>query len=312
MPTNEPRPTKSQRRDEARLKAIAMRQEQERKAKRTRMIAIGGLIAAVVVLGGVVFAIVRQGQANAEAYGDVVFAAGTENSLVPPFDELDAPDVADDEGGIPVSAGGVGVAGEDDVVVEVYYDFMCPWCGRFDAANSGELDRLAAEEGVTVVYKNIAFLDGNSQGTFYSTRTANAAAVVAAEAPEQYTAFVTALFANQPEEGTAGLKDRRIAEIATEVGVPQEVADSFTATVDGTYEVAVSEDEKETREGTWRTYAPFVAATTAQAGQDLGGLSTPTVLIDGEKWGGEGQDLYSTGPLTQAILDAVAAKGAAG
>lgn len=312
MPTNDPRPTKNQRRDDARAKALAMRQEQERKAKRTRLIAIGGLLAAVLVLGAVIFAIVRQGQANAEAYGEVLFAGGTENSLVPAFDDIDTPDVSDDAGGIPISAAGVGETGEDDVVVEVYFDFMCPYCGQFDAANGAELDALAADEGVTVVYKNIAFLDGNSQGTYYSTRAANAAATVAAEDPEHYTAFMTGLYDNQPAEGTSGLKDREIADIALEAGVPQAVVDTFTETVDGEYEVATSEDEKETREGTWRRYAPFVAATTAQAGEDLGGLSTPTVLIDGEKWGGEGQDLYSTGPLTQAILDAVAAKGAAG
>ncbi|UZN04059.1 DsbA family protein [Cellulomonas sp. S1-8] len=306
MPTNDPRLTKSQRRDDARAKALAMRQEQERKAKRTRLIAIGGLLAAVVVLGGVIFAIVRQGQANAEAYADVVFAGGTENTLVPAFADIDTPDAADDAGGIPVSAAGVGEAGEDDVVVEVYFDFMCPYCGQFDAANAGELEALAADEGVTVVYKNIAFLDGNSQGTFYSTRAANAAATVAAEDPDNYTAFMTALYENQPEEGTSGLKDARIAEIAVEVGVPQAVVDTFTETVDGTYEVATSEDETESREGTWRRYAPFVAATTQQAGTDLGGLSTPTVLIDGEKWEG---DLYTTGPLTQAVLAAVSAKG---
>ncbi|MCC2313823.1 DsbA family protein [Cellulomonas xiejunii] len=306
MPTNDPRPTKSQRRDDARAKALAMRQEQERKAKRTRMIAIGGLLAAVLVLGAVIFAIVRQGQANAEAYGEVVFAGGTANTLVPAFDAIDTPDVADETGGVPISAAGIGEAGEDDVVVEVYYDFMCPWCGKFDLANSSELEALAADEGVTVVYKNIAFLDGNSQGTFFSTRAANAAATVAAEDPEHYTDFVTALFANQPDEGTAGLKDKEIGEIALEVGVPQAVVDQFTETVDGTFEVATSEDEKESREGTWRRYAPFVAATTEQAGKDLGGLSTPTVLIDGEKWEG---DLYTPGPLTQAVLEAVAAKG---
>lgn len=306
MPTNDPRPTKSQRRDDARAKALAMRQEQERKAKRTRLIAIGGLLAAVLVLGAVIFAIVRQGQANMEAYGDVVFAGGTENTLVPAFDDIPTPDVADDTGGVPVSDDGVGERGEDDVVVDVYYDFMCVWCGRFDAANAADLDALAATEGVTIVYKNIAFLDGNSAGTFYSTRSANAAATVAAEDPENFTAFVTALFANQPEEGTTGLKDARMAEIALGVGVPQAVVDTFTETVDGTFEVATSEDEKETREGTWRRYAPFVAATTAQANADLGKLSTPTVLIDGEQFTG---DLYTQGPLSQAVLDAVAAKG---
>jgi len=306
MPTNDPRPTKTQRREDARAKALAMRQEQERKAKRTRMLAIGGLLAAVLVLAAVVFAIVRQGQANAEAYGDVVYAGGAQEAVAPSLEDVEAPAAADATGGIPISAAGVGEAGgEDDVVVEVYFDFMCPWCGKFDAANSGELEALAADEGVTVVYKNIAFLDGNSQGTFYSTRAANAAATVAAEAPELYTDFVTALYANQPAEGTEGLKDAKIAEIATEVGVPQDVVDAFTETVDGTFEVG-SDDATESRDGTWRRYAPFVAATTQQAGEDLGGLSTPTVLIDGEKWEG---DLYTPGPLTQAVLAAVAAKG---
>ena len=306
MPSNAPRPTKSQRRDDARAKALAMRQEQERKARRTRMIAITGLVAAVLVLGAVIFAIVRQGQANAEAYADVVYAAGTQDTVVPAPEDVDAPEAADAAGGIPISAAGVGEAGEDDVVVEVYFDFMCPWCGKFDRANSGELDALAAGEGVTVVYKNIAFLDGQSQGTFFSTRAANAAAVVAAEDPEHYSDFVTAVFEEEPQEGTAGIKDSRLAEIAVEVGVPQEVADTFTETVDGTYQVATSDDATEEREGTWRRYAPFVASATQQAATDLGGLSTPTVLIDGKKWEG---DLYTPGPLTQAVLEAVAAKG---
>ncbi|MBO0921747.1 thioredoxin domain-containing protein [Cellulomonas sp. zg-ZUI222] len=306
MPSNDPRPTKSQRREDARAKALAMRQEQERKAKRTRMIAITGLIAAVVVLGAVIFMIVRQGQANAEAYADVVYAAGTKDTVVPAPEDVEAPEAADAAGGIPISAAGVGEAGEDDVVVEVYFDFMCPWCGKFDRANSGELDALAAGEGVTVVYKNIAFLDGQSQGTFFSTRAANAAAVVAAEDPEHYSDFVTAVFEEEPQEGTVGIKDSRLAEIAVEVGVPQEVADMFTETVDGTYEVATSDDATEEREGTWRRYAPFVASATQQAATDLDGLSTPTVLIDGQKWEG---DLYTPGPLTQAVLEAVAAKG---
>ena len=40
MPTNDPRPTKAVRRDEARAKAAQMRKEQERKAKRNRLLAI--------------------------------------------------------------------------------------------------------------------------------------------------------------------------------------------------------------------------------------------------------------------------------
>ncbi len=308
MPTNDPRPSKAARREDARAKALALRQEQERKAKRTRLIAIAGLVTAVAVLGGVVFGIVRQGQATRVAYEDTAFGGGADLVVAPALADVEVPAVADETGGVPVSSAGVGEAGDDDVVLTVYFDFMCPWCGKFDAANSAELVALAADEGVTVVYKSIAFLDRNSQNTFYSTRSANAAAVVADEDPEHYVDFVTALFENQPEEGTKGLTDTEIGDIALGVGVPQDVVDRFTVTVDGTFEVATNDDgtETETREGTWRTFAPFVAAATQQTATELGGLSTPTVLIDGEKWEG---DLYTTGPLTQAVLDAVAAKG---
>lgn len=305
MSTSNPRPTKAQRRDDARAKALAMRQEQERKAKRTRLIAIGGLVAAVVVLGGVVLAIVRQGQANAEAYGQVVYGGGDSATVAPALADVEAPEGADESGGIVIGKDGVGDAGDgDETVVNVYFDFMCPWCGRFDAANAEELDRLAATGDVTVIYHNISFLDGNSQGTFFSTRAANAAAVVAAESPEHYTDFVTALYENQPAEGSSGLSDAKIAEIAQGVGVPASVTDQFTTVVDGTYEVGEGDADEKT--GTWRTYAPFVAAATRQAGTDLGKLSTPSVLIDGEQFTG---DLYTPGALTQAVEAAVAAKG---
>ncbi len=300
MPTNDPRPTKAVRREDARAKAIALRQEQERKAKRNRLLAIGGLVAAVAVLGAVVFAIVRQGAERAEAYGTVQYGGGADGLVVPAVDEVEGPSVAEG-GAIPVSAAGVGESAEGTTVT-VYFDFMCPYCGQFDAANGAELERLAEQEGITVEYRPISFLDGTSQGTFYSTRAANALAVVAEEAPEQMVAFMTALYENQPEEGSSGLSDTEIAEIATEAGVPADVTEQFTATVDGTYEVT-TDDGTEEREGTWRTYAPWVAAATQQADTELGGISTPSVLIDGEKWQG---DLYTPGPLTEAVLAAAA------
>ncbi|WP_203733255.1 hypothetical protein, partial [Streptomyces sp. SID12501] len=73
---------------------------------------------AVVVLGAIVFGIVRQGQANAEAYGDVVYAGGTANTVVPALADVERPDVADDAGGVPVSSEGVGTAVPDDVEVQ--------------------------------------------------------------------------------------------------------------------------------------------------------------------------------------------------
>lgn len=308
MPTNDPKPTKAQRREEARVKAQQMRQQQERKARRTKILSAGLLTLVVVAVAVVVGITIKDNSEREARYGSVVYGGSSAQVVAPVLADVTAPSTANDAGGIPVSAAGVGEQGADDVVVTVYFDFMCPYCGLFDTANSADLEALAAEDGVTVDYRPISFLDSQSKGTSFSTRAANAAAVVADKSPEHFAEFVTALFKNQPKEGTAGPTDDEIEDIAIEVGVPQDVAATFTDTVEGTYEVG---EDKEQRTGTWRTFAPWVSAATQQMQIDLGRVGTPTILIDGQKWPAEDGDqglLYQQGPLKEAVEAAVAAK----
>ena len=49
------------------------------------------------------------------------------------------------------------------------------------------------------------------------------------------------MYKDQPAEGTSGRSDAEIADIAKKVGVPAEVAATFTDTVDGTFD---TQDEK--------------------------------------------------------------------
>lgn len=284
MPTNDPRPSKAERRDEARVKAIQMREEQKKREKRNRIIAISGLVAAVVVLAVVVALIL--GQTRGTTAGGAAYT-GSDVKLA----DVTKPSTAEDNGAIPVGA--TGKAGEKpatgDVVVSIYIDYMCPYCHQFETANDAELATLRAAGGVVVEYHPISILDRLSSGTEYSTRAANAAAVVADQAPDKFPAFNSALFANQPAENSKGLSDAEIGKLALTAGVPQAVVDKFTTNVSGK---------------SWRTFAPYVSALTAQASVDLGAsYGTPTVLINGTAFKG---DLYSAGPLTQAI---VAAKG---
>jgi protein-disulfide isomerase len=297
MSPSQPRPTKVDRREAARAEAARLRQEQERKAKRTRMLVIGGLAAAVLVLVVVIALVLRQSAATRDAFDDVAFGGGAQDVQAPALADVTAPEVSDDSGGVPVSAAGVGTTGDAPVEVTVYLDFMCPFCGQFESANGPVLAEKVAAGEIAVTYHVVSILDSQSAGTFYSTRAANAVAVVADRDPEHYPDFLAALFADQPEEGTAGLTDEQIAEIAAEVGVPADVTEEFTATTTGTYTA-----DGEEREGTWRTYAPWVEAVTQQAATDLGELRTPTVLIDGEPFTG---DFTTPGPLEEA-LDAAA------
>src|SRR5690606_36334013 len=103
----------------------------------------------------------------------------------------------------------------------------------------------------------ISILDHYSQGSKFSTRAANAAATVADAAPEQVVPFLSAMYENQPSEGTTGLSDEQIAQIAIDVGVPEDVAGTFA---DG-------------------RFTKWVIAATDKSSQD-GVPGTPAVMVD--------------------------------
>ena len=166
------------------------------------------------------------------------------------------------------------------VRVEVFLDYMCPYCGRFDRANSSELHRLVENRTIRLELYPLAFLDEMSRGTRYSTRAANAAATVADRAPDRFLTFSAALFAEQPAEQTPGLSDEQIAALARNAGVPDGVGTAFGD----------------------HTFVPWIVQTTQRAlNTEITG--TPTVRINGARFEG---DLFSAGPLTEAVL---AAKG---
>ena len=104
--------------------------------------------------------------------------------------------------------------GSGDQTVDTYVDFMCPICNSFEQAYGPTLQQLADEGTITLNIHPISILDAQSQGTQYSTRAANAAYCVAVDDPANVPAFVTAMYAQQPREQTAGLDDATLATIA--------------------------------------------------------------------------------------------------
>jgi protein-disulfide isomerase len=167
-------------------------------------------------------------------------------------------------------------------VLDVYADYLCPYCGRFETANSADLSGLVTSGKVLLKLHPMAFLDEQSAGTHYSTRAANAAVTVADKAPEQFLAFNAALFEHQPAEGKPGLTDEQIAGFARQAGVPQQVVDTFTA----------------------RTYVTWIQKAT-QAAFDSGVTGTPTVKINDVR---VTANLYTPGSLAQAVADSGAGR----
>ena len=70
----------------------------------------------------------------------------------------------------------------------------------------------------TVQVHPISFLDGASPNA-YSSRAASAAFCVADGAPDSFFDYNTALFENQPEEGSMGPSDNELAARAESIGV---------------------------------------------------------------------------------------------
>ena len=153
------------------------------------------------------------------------------------------------------------LVGDGEDQLGTYVDFMCPICNQFEQVYGSEIEGMVDDGSITLAIHPISILDDQSQGTQFSTRSANAAYCVAVEDPDASLPFLQAMFENQPAERTKGLTNNEILEIASGVGVTG--IDSCVN--DG-------------------TYAGYVTAMTAETPIQPGsqGIGTPTITVNGE------------------------------
>jgi protein-disulfide isomerase len=153
------------------------------------------------------------------------------------------------------------VVGDGENTMDTYIDFMCPVCNQFEQIYGEAISGLVEDGTITHNIHPISILDRASQGTEYSTRAANAMYCVAAADGTAAVPFMQAMFANQPAEGTAGLTNEQILEIAGGVGVTG-------------IDACVNDGE----------YSGFVTAMTEKTPVAPGasGIGTPTIAINGE------------------------------
>ena len=288
-PANEVRKSKAERTAEAREKARLIREAQQKKDKRNKMLIGWGIVAAVVAILAVVALVVTtsirqntpiadQGPvpASANVNGGVILLANTEVKKTEPatvdVTTLTKPETVPS----PVVAPGAEAEAGQPVKVIAYIDFICPVCKRFEDTYNDALTSLRNEGKITMEYRPLGFLDRQSS-TNYSSRSANAAACVADKAPEKYAEYVDVLFANQPAEGGAGLSDDKLKSLATDIGA------DINSCVDD------------------KTFRPYVKYSTELAA-NTGISGTPTVFVDGKQWDGA-SDLNAE---IQAAIDAKA------
>ena len=139
---------------------------------------------------------------------------------------------------------------------------MCPFCGQFEAASRDMLRQHIDAGNARVEYRVLSFLDRASNGTEYSTRAMNALGVVLdTSGVEVADRFHSLLFENQPAEGTDGLSDDQLVDLAVQAGAQE-------SDVRGPIED--------------REFEQWVVNAT-NAANKAGVSSTPTVMVDGEK-----------------------------
>ncbi len=269
MTDRNPKPTKAERTAAAREQARAMREAQQKKERRNRLLVIWGTVVAIVAVLAIVAVIVFNSMgkdvastgtspANANQYGGFTLTSTTELEPTESFD-FDteslpaAPEQAEEDA--PVPPGIEASAPGEPVQIVEYVDINCVHCADFAATYDDQIAKWLDAGEITYEYRTVAFLD-RSSATNYSSRGANAAACVAAESPESYWDFMKAIFAQHAngEVNNAGLVDMAAAAGANTDGMEDCIDDG--------------------------TYRPFVKYADQLARVD-GVTGTPTTYING-------------------------------
>lgn len=269
---------KKDRREAAREKARQDREAERKRVRRNRIFLQGGVGLAVIAIAAVVMlVIVNQPKPVALSSN----AAGPLNMASDGI-LLSGPDLAAVT--TPATkAGGEPVATKQDpskLNIVTYIDYQCPYCNQFETTNAQQIKDLVASGKATLEIHPIANLDNSSQGTKYSTRATNAAACVANYAPNTFFDVNSALFANQPAEGTSGLSDQKILSVLKGAGAS---SDAITTCVKSQeFATWVGDITARTR----NTTLPNSTVTT-----QANGLGTPTVIVNGKLYAGSANAL---------------------
>ena len=234
----------SNERQQRAARAEQMRKEREKADRRQRNFITLGIVVVVVALiavGG--YAIKNESDKN-KTVEDVINPVNTTKDF-----------------GVEYSTAAVtGKAAAAPVKVVAYEDFQCPACRSFEEQSGAFLVDAVAKGEITVEYRPISFLDAQSSGNRYSSRSASAAmCVLDKSGVKAYKKMHDVLYANQPEEGTNGLPDSGLVDFAKQAGV-----------------TGIDSCIKSER------FVPWIEKATG-ASRDAKVQATPTVLVGGKQ-----------------------------
>lgn len=272
-----PRPTRSEQREQARAKARDLREQKAQGEKRKRLLTLAGVIVGIIaIVAGVVVAVTTFASSS---------NVNAENAKKVPANTTSLGGVLLGKGLLPTTTAEAKKVNQ----IVIYQDYQCPICKLFKDPNASQIKEWVEKGLATVEYHPISFLDGQSLND-YSSRSTNAALCVANSQPGKFYDVNTALYANQPEELTAGPSNSALKETLQKAGV--EINTEMNTCIDQ------------------KRYAKYIENRTAEAfsqpavtGTEIPG-GTPYVLVNGNlyDWGGKLEDLVNPARFNQFFV----------
>ena len=246
----------------ARQEAAAIEQKRQRKIR-----LIGGAVVVVVMAALIAIPVL------------------TNRDAVVPTDAALPAGVTTDTYGVKVGSAWTAADADNVPILQIWEDFQCPACARFEEASGAAIQALIDAGKVRVEYRPTIFLDKNllssntAAGNPNSSQRASMAfgCSVDAGAEEKYHLGV---FAAQPADEGTGFSTETLISVAESSGITGDALDTFT-------ECLTSEK-----------YAGWVA-NSYDAFDSEGVSSTPTGFLNGTELTGD--VLFDPAQLTAAI-----------
>ena len=250
---------------QSRREALRRQQEAQARSKRLqRIVIVGAIVLAVVVVG--VFGAIFVSQLNK---GSTSATGGT--SAIPV-------NATADHTGIVVNPGKFK---EGVPKVEIFLDYQCPVCKQFEGQFGPTLDDMATKGEIQLIYRTMTFLDNNLKNDS-STKAGIAAAC--ADNAGSYSAYHNAIFAGQPTtEGDGYTTQQLRVDFAATAGITGDKLSGFQACYDT------------------RATSAFVEGTNEGAAK-AGVNSTPTTMVNGTKLDNNKVFQLSTEAFRQTVL----------
>jgi protein-disulfide isomerase len=260
-----------------------MREEAAKKARRRKWWIQGSvavvLVAVLAVVALVIVNSIPQGQTSAgpkNMISDGIVLTGSTKAVQTPGVPA---------GGSPTPTTQSDTSGK--AYITLYEDLQCPYCQQFEQTNMSQITQWLDAGLAQLEIHPINYLTSPANGK-YSLRAGNAVACVANYDPSKFLAVNTALYAQQPQEGTGGLSNEKILSILKSAGAS---SSSITKCVN------------DVRFTDWLNAATTRATTKKLPNSSITTFTgTPTVIVNGQQYKGSLTDANTFASFVESTV----------